>query len=65
MIKLDKNLIYIFEYNEIEATHSSKELKKIGEQILNILYKQYENILIDCFKKLKENKKVVEELKRL
>ena len=28
MIKLDKNLIYIFEYNEIEETRSSKELKK-------------------------------------
>ena len=57
MIKLDKNLIYIIEYNEIDETLSSEELrKKYVDSTSNktatekILYKLYEEIgnLSDC-----------------
>jgi hypothetical protein len=70
-----KNLPYIIEYNEIEETRSSEELRKkyfdsssnlsAAEQILNNLNKEFEDILIDCYKKSDEIKKAVEELKKI
>ena len=70
-----KNLPYIIEYKEIEEIRSSEELKKkyfdsqsklsASEQILNNLNEEYDNILVDCYKKSKEIKKAIEELKRI
>ena len=69
-----KNLPYIFIYKEIEETRSSEELRKkyvnsksnktAAEQILNKLTEEFNNILIDCYKKSNEIKKAVEELKK-
>ena len=70
-----KNLPYIIEYNEVEETRSSEELRKkyvdsqsnktAAEQILNKLNEEFANILEDCYKKSDEIKKAVEELKRI
>jgi hypothetical protein len=70
-----KNLAYIIEYKEVEETRSSEELRKkyvdsqsdktAAEQILNKLNEEFNNILIDCYKKSDEIKKAVEELKKI
>ena len=70
-----KNLPFIFEYKEIEEIRSSEELKKkyfdsqsklsASEQILNNLNEEYDNILVDCYKKSEDIKKAVEELKKI
>ena len=70
-----KNLPYIIEYKEIEEIRSSEELKKkyfdsqsklsASEQILNNLNEEYNNILVDCYKKSEDIKKAVEELKKI
>jgi hypothetical protein len=70
-----RNLPYIIEYKEIEEIRSSEELKKksfdsqsklsASEQILNNLNEEYDNILVDCYKKSDDIKKAVEELKKI
>ena len=70
-----KNLPFIIEYKVIEEIRSSEELRKkyvdssknlsAAEQILNKLNEEYNNILVDCYKKFEDIKKAVDELKRI
>ena len=70
-----KNLPYIIEYKVIKKSRSTEELRKkyvdssknlsAAEQILNKLNEEYNNILVDCYKKFEDIKKAVDELKRI